>query len=348
MAATMPSPSSPPSNVAVHRDRATSAEKRHELSRGGKSIAMELAPRRACSDVGHHRRSSTTAFNGVPRIQEPRPHRRIWSSYASFSSASSSRSGPNVRSWAATTQTLIPSATRRAVSNSHRLAQPHYRRRSSVDTASASSASTCSTIRSSSSSSSSSSSNSTGDHSPTDCDHDALLREVLRLFEAGLDGNGGPVLLRHEHIAELASMSSMPGGEEPEPHFTVGPWGIAECGICLETVPLYRRPCCNFPACTPCLKRYYASRVRQNNIQIECCNVRCHQFVSRDEISARLPADSKDHFHRLLVTANVSTKTCPPLQPRHPASQTRQPASQVRRLRRLLVLRLPRALARGP
>lgn len=315
MAATMPSPSpsSPAASVAAHRNRAATAEKRTEQasSRGAKSIAMEFAPRRACSDVGHHRRSSATAGNGAPRIKN-----RVRTAdleqlrfilecfFLSF--------GPECPQLGRNHPNSDPeryAAGRQQQQQQQPTAQQQqYRRRSSVDSGSATSASTCSTIRSSSSTTAS---NNAGEQVPAEYDHDALLREVLRLFEAGLDGNGGPVLLRHQHIAELASMSSMPGGEEPEPHFTVGPWGIAECGICLETVPLYRRPCCNFPACTPCLKRYYASRVRQNNIQIECCNVRCHQFVSRDEISARLPADSKDHFHRLLVTANVSTKTCP-------------------------------------
>ncbi|KAL1469425.1 hypothetical protein MTO96_025035 [Rhipicephalus appendiculatus] len=308
MAATMPSPSSPPSNAAAHRDRAASAEKRTEHSRGGKSIAMELAPRRACSDVGHHRRSSATAFNGAPRIKN-----RVRTAdleqlrfilecfFLSF--------GPECPQLGRNHPNSDPERYAAGRQQQQQPAQPHYRRRSSVDSASASSASTCSTIRSSSSSSSSSSNNT--DQLPSDYDHDALLREVLRLFEAGLDGNGGPVLLRHQHIAELASMS----------------------------IHARRRG-----ARTSLHRRTLGHR----RVRSSAATFRCHQFVSRDEISARLPADSKDHFHRLLVTANVSTKTCPPLQPRHPASQTRQPAAQVRRVRRVLVLRLPRALARGP
>ncbi|XP_070396614.1 E3 ubiquitin-protein ligase RNF217-like isoform X2 [Dermacentor albipictus] len=314
MAATMPSPApSSPTCVVVHRDRGVAADKRPEQPGSrGKSIAMEreLPPRRACSDAGHHRRNSATALGCAPRIKN-----RVRTAdleqlrfilecfFLSFGPECPQlgRNHPN-------------SDPERYASGRQQQQQPppqHYRRRSSVDSGSATSSSSCSTIRSSSSSTTTANAGA-AEQLPAEYDHDALLREVLRLFEAGLDGNGGPVLLRHQHIAELASLSSVPGGdEEPEPDFAVGPWGITECGICLETAALYRRPCCNFPACTPCLKRYYASRVRQNNIQIECCNVRCHQFVSRDEISARLPADSKEHFHRLLVTANVSTKTCP-------------------------------------
>ncbi|XP_002400198.2 probable E3 ubiquitin-protein ligase RNF217 [Ixodes scapularis] len=150
---------------------------------------------------------------------------------------------------------------------------------------------------------------------PETFDHDALLREVLRYFEAGLEAglDDQPVLVHQigqERTLFFGESGASPP-DEPEPHFPVGLRVVAECGICLEVVPLYERPCCAFPACTPCLRRYYASRVRQNSIQIECCNVRCHQFVSRDEISARLPSESKDHFHRLLSTANLSTKTCP-------------------------------------
>lgn len=151
---------------------------------------------------------------------------------------------------------------------------------------------------------------------PETFDHDALLREVLRYFEAGLEAglDDQPVLvhqINQERTLFFGESGSGATPDEPEPHFPVGLRVVAECGICLEVVPLYERPCCAFPACTPCLRRYYASRVRQNSIQIECCNVKCHQFVSRDEISARLPSESKDHFHRLLSTANLSTKTCP-------------------------------------
>lgn len=129
----------------------------------------------------------------------------------------------------------------------------------------------------------------TDDDSSADMvDHDALLREVLRFFEAGLEDHNA-VVNRYRRRSCQDRVGSLTSPDEPEPHFPVGPWRVAECGICLETVSLYERPCCGFPACTPCLRRYYASRVRQNSIQIECCNVRCHQFVPRDEISARLP-----------------------------------------------------------
>lgn len=106
---------------------------------------------------------------------------------------------------------------------------------------------------------------------------------------------------------------SGPIPEEPVPHFPVGSWGLRECGICLETRWLYLRPCCNFPACTQCLKRYYMTRVVQGQLKIECCNVGCKHYVHRDEISARLPQDIKEQFHHLIESASSTSKskTCP-------------------------------------
>lgn len=294
MAATPPLSSSP--LPQPRRDRTAVVTERPDHG-SRKFVAME----RASTDIaGHHRRSSaSTSCGGAPRLKNrvrtPDLEQLRFILECFFLSFGPEcpqlgRNHPN-----SDPERYASGRQQQQQTSAHPQHQSHYRRRSSVDASSAASSNHSTTTTSS-----------TGE--PAEYDHDALLREVLRFFEAGLEGNG-PVLLRHQHITDLASLSA--GGEEPEPHFAVGAWGIAECGICLETVPLYRRPCCAFPACTPCLKRYYASRVRQNSIQIECCNVRCHQFVSRDEISARLPADSKEHFHRLLVNANVSTKTCP-------------------------------------
>ncbi|XP_064485385.1 E3 ubiquitin-protein ligase RNF217-like [Ornithodoros turicata] len=121
----------------------------------------------------------------------------------------------------------------------------------------------------------------------------------------------------HENNDLLEVLDFLPDSgpipEEPVPHFPVGSWGLRECGICLETRWLYLRPCCNFPACSQCLKKYYTSKVAQMQLKIECCNVGCKQYVHRDEISARLPQDIKKQFHNLIESASLASKskTCP-------------------------------------
>lgn len=114
----------------------------------------------------------------------------------------------------------------------------------------------------------------------------------------GGNGNGGAVV-------------GVPG--EPTPHFAVGDWVWTECDICLEHRWLYRRPCCGFPACGDCMKRYFETKVADGTVKIECCSPRCRHYVHRDEISARLDGTVKHRFYQFLVQANADphVKTCP-------------------------------------
>lgn len=101
--------------------------------------------------------------------------------------------------------------------------------------------------------------------------------------------------------------------KEPKPHYPVGEWNFKECGICLETNWMYSRHCCQFPACDSCLEQYFASKVKQGIIQIECCNLTCHNYVHRDEISVKLHSDIKETFQKLLASTQIDkfTKPCP-------------------------------------
>ncbi|GFX42322.1 uncharacterized protein TNCV_110421 [Trichonephila clavipes] len=113
-------------------------------------------------------------------------------------------------------------------------------------------------------------------------------------------------------LADIFEM--LPEGTGPPiPHFPVGNFELEKCGICFNVQFNYRRPCCAFPACTSCLKRYYASKVEIGQVKIICCNRHCLKYVHRDEISALLDSPFKEQFNTLVLLANQdeNTKTCP-------------------------------------
>ncbi|RWS06760.1 putative E3 ubiquitin-protein ligase RNF217-like protein [Dinothrombium tinctorium] len=101
--------------------------------------------------------------------------------------------------------------------------------------------------------------------------------------------------------------------KEPIPHFPVGSWDYEECKVCCETVWLYRRPCCDYPACNDCLTNYFENKVKLGIVSIECVNPQCHEYVHRDEISVRLAPEVKKTYCRLLAFNNCDeiAKTCP-------------------------------------
>ncbi|XP_076361021.1 E3 ubiquitin-protein ligase RNF217-like isoform X1 [Tachypleus tridentatus] len=117
----------------------------------------------------------------------------------------------------------------------------------------------------------------------------------------------------HEILDILEFLENHSSHSDPPPHFPVGELDCEECAICLEVHWLYRRPCCNYPACNSCLHQYFTTKVEEGLVKIECCNDMCDNFVHRDEISARLTTPTKDIFYKLLVRANEDdrTKTCP-------------------------------------
>ena len=126
------------------------------------------------------------------------------------------------------------------------------------------------------------------------------------LFDAGIHvlPVQGPIPLRSFNKATIS---------EPQPHFPVGEQKVTECGICLETKPLYLRKCCSFAACSDCLTSYFATKVELGIVSIECINLQCKDFVFRDEISIRLPLHLKSTFVNLLINFNSDglRKTCP-------------------------------------
>ncbi|GFS37947.1 uncharacterized protein NPIL_647191 [Nephila pilipes] len=145
---------------------------------------------------------------------------------------------------------------------------------------------------------------------------DDIMREVEGvkvILEPLLDGHDLLDWERAHYLTEVLHM--LPEGDlnPPAPHFPVGDLENEECGICYETQYMYRRACCSFPACNHCLKRYYASKVENGQVKIECCNPNCKKFVHREEISARLDGSTKEKFNTLLLLANQdeNTKTCP-------------------------------------
>ncbi|XP_035659765.1 E3 ubiquitin-protein ligase RNF19A-like [Branchiostoma floridae] len=93
----------------------------------------------------------------------------------------------------------------------------------------------------------------------------------------------------------------------------VGEFTVTECGVCLETQALHRRPCCNFPVCDACLKQYFTTQVLQAIVKLYCCSSECQSTVSREEITFRLDDDARLKFQRYLVEANREphVKTCP-------------------------------------
>lgn len=146
---------------------------------------------------------------------------------------------------------------------------------------------------------------------------DVIARELseMRLVLERLLDNHDLTDWEHPHeirnILELLPEDISP--KEPSPHYPVGEWEFDVCGICFDAQWLYRRACCQFPACSPCLQKYFSSKIEEGQVKIECCNTSCNSYVHRDEISAKLSIADKEKFHKLLVLANQDshTKTCP-------------------------------------
>ncbi|GFY73149.1 uncharacterized protein TNIN_338551 [Trichonephila inaurata madagascariensis] len=138
------------------------------------------------------------------------------------------------------------------------------------------------------------------------------INELKYILERLLDNDE---LFEFEQARCLADiLELMPEGTHPPiPHFPVGNLEFEECGICCNVQFSYRRPCCDFSACTSCLKRYYASRVEIGQVRISCCNPDCNKFVHKDEVTARLDSPFKEQFNTLVLLANQdeNTKTCP-------------------------------------
>lgn len=146
---------------------------------------------------------------------------------------------------------------------------------------------------------------------------DVIARELteMRLVLERLLDNHDIVDWEHPHelrnILDLLPEDISP--KEPSPHYPVGEWEFDVCGICFDAQWLYRRACCQFPACSTCLQKYFSSKIDDGQVKIECCNTTCSSYVHRDEISAKLSIADKEKFHKLLVLANqdANTKTCP-------------------------------------
>lgn len=146
---------------------------------------------------------------------------------------------------------------------------------------------------------------------------DVIARELseMRLVLERLLDNHDIAEWEHPHelrnILELLPEDISP--KEPSPHYPVGEWEFDVCGICFDAQWLYRRACCQFPACSTCLQKYFSTKIVDGQVKIECCNTPCNSYVHRDEISAKLSIADKEKFHKLLVLANQdsNTKTCP-------------------------------------
>ncbi|GFQ64961.1 probable E3 ubiquitin-protein ligase RNF217 [Trichonephila clavata] len=97
------------------------------------------------------------------------------------------------------------------------------------------------------------------------------------------------------------------------PCFPVGKLKFEECAICAKAEYIYRRVCCGYSACNNCLKRYYSSKVKNNQLKIKCYNPNCYEFAHKNEILERLDKLSAQKFKILLLLANNSPyyKSCP-------------------------------------
>lgn len=103
---------------------------------------------------------------------------------------------------------------------------------------------------------------------------------------------------------------------EPVPHYPIGEYEYLDCGICLLSQWLYKRPCCGYPVCSECLSIYFRSKIEMSIVTIECINDSCKSFVHRDEISSMLTdVTMKNLYYRLLILESTSSdglsRTCP-------------------------------------
>ena len=129
------------------------------------------------------------------------------------------------------------------------------------------------------------------------------VRRILQRAQEQLDEE--PDEEENDHENQLKILSQVLGQ----------PWyqSTRYCEICLDMKGMFLRPCCLRPVCDECMLQYLTTRVESALVVVECPMSKCQQLISRDEINARLPMETRVKFQRFLIDLNkeANKKTCP-------------------------------------